>query len=109
MAIEQFRTPTIDPEDNAQRNASFQTSNPNVTVAPPTPMTDPTEMTQPQTTDNPANNGIVPSSNNRAIQQSTFGPAPTQGFSVAPPEGTLNYSQADMNKQLISASTQPNP
>lgn len=64
MPIEQFRSvyPGWTPEDNAQRNASFQTSNPNVTVAPPTPATTMTEATPAQDTSNPANNGIVPDS-----------------------------------------------
>ena len=61
MAIEQFRSVLPD-EASQEQNARYQVNNPNVTIAKVEQPTAPTEMTQPQTTNNPANNGVVPTS-----------------------------------------------
>lgn len=101
MPIEQFRSvyPGWTPEDNAQRNASFQTNNPNVTVAPPTPATTMTEATPAQDTSNPANNGIVPTPAGWVPVNNPFTPEPA---------GTLKYTEWEINKQLTAAGTTMN-
>lgn len=96
MPIEQFQTPLLWPEDNAQRNAGFQTSNPNVTVAPPTPATTPTEITTPQETNNPANNGVVPGQSN----PSPFG----TGWQDTGGIPQVNATQDEINKSITGFS-----
>jgi hypothetical protein len=99
MPIPQFRTVHFWPEDQQERNAGFQASNPNVVTTAPTPSTASTEVTQPQETNNPANNGVVPTST---------GWAPATTDQKATP-GQIPYTQDEMNKQLTAAGITMNP